>query len=246
MTDKPGVVQFNPTLNEEQIANLDYLYRRRVQTLQAVDELIGQVIGTLEQTGQLENTYIIFTSDNGFHLGQHRMNAGKGTLYEEDIRVPFVIRGPGVPTGASLQGFLSGNVDLAPTIAELAGVNSPAYVDGRSLVPLLGTDKPALGDWRSVYFLEIYGQEAQEDQEGESPLFTLNEIFGLRTTDYLYVERKTGLPELYDMHDDPYQLQNMITTADQALVDELSALLHDLQTCSGAACRTLDGTDLKE
>jgi len=246
VSDKPGVLQFNTLLTGEQIADLDVLYRRRVQSLQSVDEMIAQVIQTLEETGELENTYIIFTSDNGFHLGQHRLNAGKATLYEEDIHVPFFIRGPGISAGESLQGYIAGNVDLAPTIAELAGVIPPDYVDGRSLTPLFGDQQPAPADWRSAYFLEVYGQEGDEEEEGGQTLTALNKETGLRTPGYLYAEHADGSVELYDMKADPYQLQNIAATADPALLDELSALLHALQECSGSACRTQEGTVLKE
>ena len=246
ISDKPGVLRFNTPLTEEQIADLDALYRRRIQTLQAADEAIAHLIGTLEAAGELDNTYIIFTSDNGFHLGQHRLNAGKGSLYEEDIHVPFVIRGPGIPPGESLQGYLAGNVDLAPTIAELAGVIPPDYMDGRSLVGLFGNQPPAPEDWRSAFFVEVYGHEGGEEGEVEQILPSLNREVGLRTLDYLYAEHAEGSVELYDMKNDPYQLQNIAGTADPALLDELSELLHSLQECSGSICRTLEETILKE
>lgn len=247
MSDKAGLYPNNPQLTEEQIADLDGLYRRRIQTLQAVDEAIALIIKTLEETGELDNTFIIFTSDNGFHMGHHRLYAGKATLYEEDIRVPFVIRGPGIAAGDSLAGYLAGNVDLAPTIAELAGVIPPAFVDGRSLVDLFGDQKPVQADWRSVYYLEVFGQEGSEE-EGESveTLASLKREFGLRTLDYLYAEYENGLVELYDMRIDPHQLQNIAGEADPALLDQLSNLLHALQECSGEVCRTLEETDLIE
>jgi arylsulfatase A-like enzyme len=137
-------------------------------------------------------------------------------------------------------------VDLAPTIAELAGVIPPDYVDGRSLVGLFGDQKPALAAWRSVYFLEVYGQEGDEEEEGGQTLTVLSKETGLRTARYLYAEHADGSLELYDMQTDPYQLQNIAATAEQALLDELSGLLHALQECSGSACRTLEGTVLKE
>lgn len=246
VSDKPGSLQNNTPLTEEQIADMDGLYRRRIQTLQAVDEAIAYLIDTLETTGELDDTYIIFTSDNGFHLGHHRLYAGKATLYEEDIHVPFVIRGPGIAAGESLSGYLAGNVDLAPTIAELAGVIPPGFVDGRSLVGLFGDQRPALDDWRSMYYLEVFGQEGSEEGESEQTLTALNREFGLRTANYLYAEYEDGAVELYDMRIDPYQLQNIASVADQALLDQLSRLLAALKECAGDACRTLEETRWKE
>jgi hypothetical protein len=113
-------------------------------------------------------------------------------------------------------------------------------------VGLFGDQRPGLDDWRSAYFLEVYGQEGEEEGEGETTLVALNKEFGLRTAGYLYLEREGGAAELYDMKNDPDQLQNIASTADHALLDELSTLLHALQECSGSVCRTLDGTVLKQ
>src|SRR5262249_26850461 len=101
---------------------------------------------------QLDNTYLFFTSDNGFHLGQHRLRPGKQTAYEEDVHVPLLVRGPGIPAGRMVD-QLTGEVDLAPTWAELAGVSVPDSVDGRSLVPLLRGGAPPAA-WRQAFLLE--------------------------------------------------------------------------------------------
>ena len=92
------------------------------------------MVGALEDTGRLDNTYVIYTSDNGFHMGQHRLFIGKTTAYEEDIRVPMAIRGPGVPEGVSGSQPMVLNNDLAPTFAAIAGVEPPSFVDGRSFL----------------------------------------------------------------------------------------------------------------
>ena len=84
------------------IASFDSYQRKRMQMLAAVDELVAQVIQTLDDQGVLDNTYVVFTSDNGYHMGQHRFVAGKGTPYEEDTHVPFMVRGPGVPAGVAV------------------------------------------------------------------------------------------------------------------------------------------------
>jgi arylsulfatase A-like enzyme len=118
-----------------------------------VEDLLRQMIATLEQSGELENTYIIFTSDNGFHMGQHRLLPGdKKTPYEEDIRVPLIVRGPGVPAGAVRQELVLNN-DFAPTIAELAGLSAPTFVDGRSFAPLLTSAPPS--SWRQAFLEEV-------------------------------------------------------------------------------------------
>jgi arylsulfatase A-like enzyme len=134
---------------------IDALYRRRLQDMLAVDDLLREVVTTLQQTGQLANTYIVVGSDNGFHLGEHRLPPGKETAYDEDIRVPLVVRGPGVPAARTVSDFAM-NVDLAPTFAALAGAKIPSFVDGRSLVPLLGSGAPP-GQWRRTALVEHYG-----------------------------------------------------------------------------------------
>jgi N-acetylglucosamine-6-sulfatase len=250
--DKPENMSKNPLLLDDKILRLDELYRMRVQTLQSVDEMIANLVKVLEETGQLENTYIIFTSDNGFHLGQHRLMAGKGTAYEEDIHVPFIIRGPGIAPGSAVSKYITGNVDFAPTIAELAGVIPPPYVDGRSMVPLFGATIPTLDEWRSAYLIESYGG-AEEDlnldaapgatlsatDQANSPQAPITYI-GLRTLDYLYVEHADGFKELYDMQADPYQVDNIASSADPRLLDQLSEWLRELYACSGSQCSDVD------
>ena len=139
-------------------AAIDALYRKRLQSLQAVDDAVARLVDTLRASGQLENTFIVFASDNGFHLGQHRMPTGKQTAYDEDIRVPLIVRGPGVPAGRTV-GHLAGNVDLAPTFAELGGAETPAFVDGRSLVALLKGALPPATPWRQAYLVEHWPQQ---------------------------------------------------------------------------------------
>ena len=121
-------------LTSDDIASIDKRHEDRIESLQAVDDLVAAVVGTLGD--ELSNTYIVFTSDNGWHHGEHRIRSGKGRPYEEDIRVPLVIRGPNVQLNSST-GELVLNTDYLPTFMDLAGAQTPPYVDGRSLVPLL-------------------------------------------------------------------------------------------------------------
>lgn len=238
VSDKPDGIRLDPLLTEDEIRKKDIKYRERVLTMQAVDEMILQLVDALTVTGQLDNTYIIFTSDNGFHLGQHRRPEGKGSFYEEDVHVPLIIRGPDIQAGTSLQGYVTGNVDLAPTIAELAGVIPPEYVDGMSMVKLFGSNVPPLNEWRSAYLLEFYGNNQKDEDPNAPPL--LPEYLGLRTKDYLYVEYQDGFIELYDLKNDPYELENIASGADKTLLTHFSELLHALVKCSGSECSALD------
>ena len=153
VSDKPQYIQSLPLLGPRVQNRVDALARRRAQSLQAVDRDVAALIAHLRDTGQLDNTYIVFTSDNGFHLGQHRMPAGKQTAYETDIHLPLLIRGPGVTAGAHVQA-ITGNIDLAPTIAEIGGATLSDAPDGRSLLPFLRGQPPKEADWRQAYLLE--------------------------------------------------------------------------------------------
>jgi N-acetylglucosamine-6-sulfatase len=249
VSDKPSFIRNRPLLTERQIAQMQDLYRKRLQSLQAVDEMLASLIATLQATGQLEHTYIFFTSDNGFHMGEHRLTSGKQTSYEEDIRVLLIVRGPGVPTGRVLE-HLTGNIDLAPTFAELGGAGIPDFVDGRSLVPLLSSTPPPLDSWRQGFLIEHWTQQRQEsfktegvweppdpmEREHTQQQLAIPQFAAVRTKDYLYVEYVTGERELYDLNADPYQLESMHSTADPALLQELSQRLARLKSCAGKSC----------
>ncbi len=191
------------------------------------------------------------------------MLAGKGEPYEEDTIVPFIIRGPGIPAGQALQGYLAGNTDVAPTIAELAGVIPPSFVDGRSLVPLWSADRPPETDWRQGYLLEYYGAGDSSGSAfnlvGLTPPNLLLEppdpdqlvgrlppggFYAIRTLRYTYVEYENGFHELYDRSQDPYELNNIASTADPALLSQFSAWLKTLVSCSAASCRSAEQTSI--
>ena len=148
VSGKPAYIRDRPLMTPQVQRRVDRLYRRRIQSLQAVDRGVGKLLATLQTNGQLDNTYIVFTSDNGFHLGQFRMPSGKQTAYDFDIHLPLIVRGPGVPRGRTVD-QVAGNVDLAPTMAAMGGAVVPSFVDGRSLLPLLTGAAPA--SWRNAY-----------------------------------------------------------------------------------------------
>ena len=155
--DKPKFIADLPLLKPAVEQHIDDLYRKRLQSLQAVDDAIEKLYNTLKADGQLDNTYIVFTSDNGFHLGNHRMPAGKQTAYEEDIHLPLIVRGPGVAAG-KMASQITGNIDLAPTFADMAGAKPGDFVDGRSFLPLILGKGP--DNWRNVYLVEHFVQSS--------------------------------------------------------------------------------------
>jgi arylsulfatase A-like enzyme len=239
MSDKPAYMQRDP-LNQADIAALERSNQLRLESLLAVDEAIEDLIAALDQAGRLGNTFIFFVTDNGYLLGEHRRTA-KNVPYEEVIRMSMFLRGPGVRHGVN--SAMTANIDLAPTIAALAGVTPPGFVDGRSLVPTFGGS----GHSRRAILLEMFPPSPQADPEEEAipaearllaaqaePPSTRRAI---RTSDRLYVEHGTGERELYDLDADPFQLRSRHD--DPAYADEiedLSAWLAALRDCRGADC----------
>lgn len=140
VTSEPAYVRDRPLLRPAVVRYIDALYRRRLQSMLGVEDLLSGIVRELTRTHQLDNTYIVFTSDNGFHLGEHRLPFGKQTPYETDIHVPLVVRGPGVPANRTVKGFAR-EIDLAPTFAAWGHATAPAFVDGVSLASQLGSGK---------------------------------------------------------------------------------------------------------
>jgi N-acetylglucosamine-6-sulfatase len=244
--DKPEKIRKLPRLTPKDLEAIDALYRRRAQSLQAVDEAVATVVAALKATGQLDSTYIFFTSDNGFHMGQHRLKPGKYTPYETDVHVPLLVRGPGVAAGSSTRAATS-SVDFVPTIAELAGAALPFAVDGRSFAPLLRGQTP--GDWRRVVLLEQYEfvtednapdsiLEPPDPQDGRLSAYPSH--LGLRTPRLKYVEYGTGEREVYDLRRDPEELNNLAGRMDRGWLARMASLARALGACSGEGCRTLE------
>ena len=202
----------------------------------------SSIVDALDAAQVLDDTYVIYSSDNGFHLGEHRLPAGKDFVFEQDIRVPAVVRGPGVPAGHTVQAMVL-NSDFAPTFAEIAGIAPPEFVDGRSFLPLLSDPKQP---WRESFLIERRQLENQYIEMAERLGMPADQIElsaqfdAIRTAAWTYVEYGTGERELYDLALDPDQLDNVVETADPALVAALAARLAELRTCVGAECRRLE------
>jgi N-acetylglucosamine-6-sulfatase len=216
VSDKPAAIRNQPPMSAYQVANTERHYRCALESLLAVDKGVQDVVAALKAKGQLANTLIVFTSDNGFLNGEHRLFFVKRHIYEESIRVPLEMRGPGIPPGVTV-GDLSINADLAPTILDAANASAGDVMDGRSLIPLA----------------QLPGSQRGRELLIEEPTFE-----AIRTARYMYAEHNSGEKELYDLQKDPFELQNRSGTSSYASVEaQLADDLHRLQSCAGSSCR---------
>ena len=228
VSDKPSWIRSLPLLGSYQIKKVDRSQQKRAETLQALDDLVAGVVGKLHNAGVMSNTYIFFTSDNGFHQGEHRIPKNKWRPYEEDIHVPLLVRGPGVAAGSTTH-KMALNTDYLPTFTALAGTQTPSYVDGRSLRPVL---KGGVTAWRSTILLEAVANYPSTHQ----PAYA-----GIRTsTDpkRKYIEYESGARELYYLDSDPYELTNRYKAATPPA--GLASRLRALKNCSADTCRTAE------
>ncbi len=152
VADAPPWLAGRPERNAATIARIDAQYRKRARSVLSIDEMLGRLVDRLRATGQLDNTYVVFTSDNGYHMGEHRMLPGKLTAFETDIKVPLIVSGPGVPAGRHVSALVQ-NSDFGPTFEDLAGLKPRPEVDGRSLLPLMH-GRPAPANWRRQALIE--------------------------------------------------------------------------------------------
>ncbi|WP_169516965.1 sulfatase family protein [Azohydromonas australica] len=229
VSDKPTWVQRLPRLGPAAVSAIDTVYRKQRQCAASLDDMVERLVWTLRSTGQLGNTYIFFTSDNGFFHGEHRIADDKRRAYEEAIRAPLVVRGPSIPAGRVAR-QVTGNVDFAPTFAALAGVTPPDFVDGRSLVPLLG-GAPVV-PWRRAFLLESQTAQAVGAELAYA---------GLRTTArQSFVLYDNGEGEFYELATDPYQLRNRYAGMPVALKGALAGQLGLLRNAGGAALRSAE------
>lgn len=207
VSDKPTSISKNSSLTEEDATYLYNTRQRQILTLVSLDRAIGEIITKLAETGELDNTVIVFLSDNGTHWGEHRMTA-KNTVYEESVKVPFALRYPALVPTPYLEAGLVANIDIAPTIYELSNTPMPETVDGLSLVSLLRGDAA----WRSEILLEAWPDRGHWS--------------AIHTGDTVYVETDNDLAEFYDLTVDPYQLENQINNPEhQAAITRLKEIL---------------------
>ncbi|HEV8687054.1 MAG TPA: sulfatase [Gaiellaceae bacterium] len=216
VSDKPAAIRRRPLLTQQRIGAVTENYRQRLESVLAVDEGVAAIVRALQDAGELANTLFVYTADNGFFHGEHRIPNGKVQLYEPSVRVPLVLRGPGIPRGVRLA-QQSINVDLAATIVDATNARPGRTLDGVSLLPLLRDRTRSLG--RDV-LLETPGYAA------------------IHTPRYVYAEHSTAERELYDLKNDPDELVSQHDSPAYAqLRSDLAQRLLRLRTCKGATCR---------
>jgi arylsulfatase A-like enzyme len=222
VSDKPAAIRRRPLLGPQRINAVTENYRQRLESVLAVDEGVAAIVRALEESGELAKTLFVYTADNGFFHGEHRIPNGKVQLYEPSVRVPLVLRGPGVPRAVRLA-QQSINVDLAATIVDAANARAGRTLDGVSLLPLLRDRTRSLG--RDL-LLETPGYAA------------------IHTPRFLYAEYASADRELYDLKNDPDELASQHESPAYAqLRSDLAQRLLRLRTCKGATCRR--GPDLR-
>lgn len=228
--DKPRHIRHKARVDP---ARTNRVFRSRIRALQAVDEGVAAAVATLEATGELDDTLVVFTSDNGYLLGQHRL-IGKNQPYEEAMRVPLLVRGPGVPAGV-VRTQTAAIVDLAPTFVDAAAAPVTRGLDGASLLPAMtdGAHRP------TTYLIQGSPRNARESRR--AGWF----YRGVRTERYTYVRYPlTGFVELYDRAADPRQLRNVARRPRYAgVLAELRRRAVLLQSCAGESCRVDFGAE---
>uniref|UniRef100_A0A8C9VWC5 N-acetylglucosamine-6-sulfatase n=1 Tax=Scleropages formosus TaxID=113540 RepID=A0A8C9VWC5_SCLFO len=250
--------QAKTPMSNSSVKFLDDAFRKRWRTLLSVDDLVEKVVKKLESTGELDNTYIIFTSDNGYHTGQFSLPMDKRQLYEFDIRVPLLVRGPDVKPNQTCQ-MLVANVDLGPTILDIARYNvSKTQMDGMSFLPLMNGNR-GNGTWRTDILVEYEG-EGQNITDPSCPLLgpgvsecfpdcvcedSYNNTYACVRTmspsgnlQYCEFDDSEVFVEVYNLTADPFQLNNIAKSIDQEVLEKMNHRLMMLQSCSGASCRT--------
>src|SRR5918998_342900 len=235
--DKNGWIKRLEPLERGEIDEMETLYRNRLRVMEGVDEMLREVLSELRAQGELQNTYVFFTSDNGFHFGENRFHQGKQTSYEEDIAVPMIVSGPGVDAGAegATRKHMVLNQDLAPTFAEIAGAETPPFVDGRSFLPVLGASPPPTSKWRDAFLVNSPATSATGWLEG------MPKNLAVRTPGYEYIDYARGKDELYDMTRDPHQVHSTHADPPAGVLAKMKTKLADLRNCAAQTCTAAEG-----
>jgi N-acetylglucosamine-6-sulfatase len=241
MSDKPRFLRRHThPLTARDVAAIQRDARARRAALLAADDGVARVVSAVRRAGELNNTYFVFTSDNGYMQGEHRVRSGKMLPYEPSTQVPLLVSGPGIPAGRVSRELVA-NIDLAPTILQLAGATAGKTVDGRSLLPF--AHNPALRTARAILH-ETGGQKyvgpAEQDERTNvrRPMKRILTYQAVRTARWLYVRWHDGARELYDLENDPDELRSLHAgRAHRHVRRVLARRLRALATCAGDSCR---------
>ena len=240
VSDKPWFLgRWNRPLTPRREAAITVRMRERWESLLAVDEAVAAIIGELRRTGELDNTYVIFTSDNGYMQGEHRIPLGKMLPYDPSTQVPLLIRGPRLPRGRTTKALV-GNIDLAPTILNATPARSPRLLDGRSILPFarnvrLRSLRPLLHE---TVGNGAGGRTNTREGNAKGEQTRVPAWRAVRTTRWLYVDYKGGQRELYDLKRDPAQLNSLASDPRfRVRLRTLRRILGDLTTCAGRECQ---------
>ena len=225
----------HPVNSAAKVAHFDRLWTRRLGSAESIADSYDALSAQLKATGHDKDTLVIITSDNGYHAGVHRLSTGKNTAFHEDTVVPALFIGPDIAAGRTINAVTS-MVDLAPTISGLLGAQTPTWVDGRDLMPLLtGT---ASTPWRTATLTENLGNALPGDPDYEP--FQAPPFHALRSRQWLYVEYLNGDRELYNEVADPFEMHNIYPTTKLSIRAQLHAQLKKLVSCAGPSCRIAD------
>ena len=218
LTDKPAWVT---QIKKPDVDYVDKVHERILRSLKSVDDSVDEITSTLDKMKIRENTLIIFMSDNGMSMGNNGV-FGKNCPYDACLQVPFVVSYPPITSVPRMDEHLVLNIDIAPTLIELAGVNQSAQIDGQSFLPIL-SDPTA--QWRDGFLIEHFQDLADVEESGLA--FLIPGYIGFRTTHWKYVEYDTGERELYDLLADPFELENIASQAENA--QTIEELLEQIQ-----------------
>jgi arylsulfatase A-like enzyme len=228
----PKYLAGRAALTDKEKAAIDTAFRKRAQAVQSVDRMVGSIQDTLTKTGVARDTIIVFSSDNGYHMGEYRMNPGKQTAFDTDVNVPLIVAGPGVRAGKTVTEPAQ-NVDLRPTFESLSGATAPDEADGRSLLPLLRGQSGA--GWRTTSLVEHHGPDTDPADPDHPAANSGNPATyeAIRTTGYTYVQYADGAKEYYDRTTDPDMLDNIAGTLSPDRQARLTATVRAMSTCKG-------------
>jgi N-acetylglucosamine-6-sulfatase len=221
-----------PPLSDADTAMIDAEHRKRAQAVLAVDAMIGAIQAAVAEIGAADHTYFVFSSDNGYHMGEHRLMPGKLTAYDTDIHVPLIVTGPGIPAGLTIS-KIAENIDIAPTFIDLGAAEPLSNADGVSLVELLHGGN--VQEWRKFALVEHRGPVRAITDPDFAPNRSGNPTTyeALRSVKALYVEYSDGEREYHDLVTDPYELRNTYTSLTIERMAELRALMDSVRNCHG-------------